>query len=63
LLAKDSITIYNMSGKVVRLVGSGNRETGRFTFSWDGLDERGQRVASGIYFYRLKPVTFLILKK
>jgi hypothetical protein len=65
-LAEDSkidLTIYNMAGEVIRHVETGNREAGSYTFSWDGMNESGQRVASGIYFCRLKADHFSDIKK
>ena len=32
----------------------GVQEAGRYSFSWDGTDERGMQVKSGVYFARLE---------
>ncbi len=48
------LAVYDLSGRLVRtLVDSELREGGRHTTPWDGRDERGLPVASGVYFYRL----------
>jgi hypothetical protein len=45
------VSIYNITGQVVRR-WSGYAEAGYITFEWNGRDENGENVASGIYFYR-----------
>jgi predicted outer membrane repeat protein len=46
------VTIYSASGRCVRtLTGSGDRNGVRQVV-WDGRDERGEKVASGVYFVR-----------
>jgi len=32
---------------------SGDREAGSYTLLWDGTDDAGRDLASGMYFYRL----------
>ncbi len=46
--------IYDVSGRLVERLVDGARLKGAFTAQWDGLDWRGQRVASGVYFWRLE---------
>ncbi|HEX5130965.1 MAG TPA: FlgD immunoglobulin-like domain containing protein [Candidatus Krumholzibacteria bacterium] len=48
------VAIYDVSGAVVARLDDGERPPGRHTLAWDGLDASGQRVASGVYFYRLE---------
>lgn len=43
------ITILDLRGRVVRDLGSANRPTGNFSLLWDGIDDRGRPVPSGIY--------------
>jgi flagellar hook assembly protein FlgD len=47
-----SLKIYNVNGQLVRNVFTGRKPSGFHTFDWDGTDERGAQVASGIYFAR-----------
>ncbi len=49
-----SLVIYNILGQRVRTLADEYQEPGYRTVIWDGKDERGREVASGIYFYRLK---------
>jgi C1A family cysteine protease len=48
------IRIYDPAGRLVRIVESGAREQGRHTAIWNGKDNAGHGVASGVYFCRLK---------
>jgi len=47
------LIIYNVRGQVVRTVVQGPLVRGRHERSWNGRDDSGRRVASGIYFARL----------
>lgn len=48
-----TLDIYDISGRRVRGLASGDFEAGAYRASWDGLDESGVRAASGHYLYRL----------
>ncbi len=48
------ITIYDVFGRRVRSLASGNFPAGESTLAWNGRDENDAQVASGIYFYRLR---------
>jgi hypothetical protein len=52
------LTIFNLIGQPVRVLVAADLPAGRHGFSWDGLDERGVAVPSGIYFYRLEHPDF-----
>jgi len=47
------LTIYDVKGRRVKNLLSDKLEAGRHTITWDGRNERGQVVTSGVYFYRL----------
>ena len=61
-LAEDAfvtLTIYDLSGRIVRTLDVGHRiastyESRSKAIYWDGKNRLGERVASGIYFYTLK---------
>jgi hypothetical protein len=48
-----SLAIYDASGRRVRALLSGPRGPGTYAARWDGRDEKGIEVPSGIYFYKL----------
>jgi hypothetical protein len=55
--------VYNVAGRLVRTLLSGEQPAGRLIVAWDGRDNRGSPVAAGIYFYRMQAGTFLKTKK
>ena len=56
LAARTQVTliIYDILGHPVRKLIDGNRQAGSHTIIWDGLDDSGNSLSSGIYFYRVK---------
>ncbi|MEW6685657.1 MAG: kelch repeat-containing protein, partial [Candidatus Edwardsbacteria bacterium] len=63
--SKVSLKIYNVAGQLVKtLVGQASLPAaGIYTCRWDGRDDSGKRVASGVYFYRLVAGDFTATKK
>jgi len=49
-----SLTIYNILGQKVKAVVDQQKSAGRYKVEWDGTDEKGHSVSSGLYFYVLK---------
>jgi len=47
------LEIYDIAGRLVKLLINDYSEAGRYTVIWDATDNYGQAVATGIYFYRL----------
>ena len=58
-----SLKVYNVNGDEVRRLASGVQSAGQHSVMWDGKDNRGKAVVSGIYFYRLQAGNFLQTKK
>ena len=48
------VTIFDILGRVVRRMSAGAQSPGTHSVLWDGSNNSGQRVASGIYFYTLQ---------
>ncbi len=58
-----NLQIYNTSGQLIRTLISGKMGAGEHQIIWNGLNEKGQVVASGIYFYQLNAGNFKATKK
>ncbi len=50
---KIVIKVYNMLGQEVRSLINEVRQPGRYSIQWDGKNNVGQQVSSGVYIYRL----------
>ncbi len=48
-----TVGVYDISGRRVRMLASGQRASGQHTMSWDGRDDSGRTVAGGVYFLRM----------
>jgi hypothetical protein len=48
-----NLAVYNSLGQKVRVLTDGPRSAGVHTVMWDGRDETGREVSSGVYFSRL----------
>lgn len=48
-----SLKVYNAAGQVVRTLANDNMKAGSYTASWDGRDDMGRHLASGVYFTKL----------
>lgn len=57
------LSIFNMLGQRVRRLAEGTRPEGEYQIEWDGRDDFGNRLPSGIYFYKLKAGNFIETKK
>jgi 3-phytase len=51
---EGTLAIYNLRGELVRTLAAGALAAGSHRVVWNGVDENGQAVASGIYIYRLQ---------
>jgi len=58
-----SLKVYGLTGHVVRTLVSGIVSSGLHQAHWDGRDDRGHQVPSGVYFYRLETPSFSSTKK
>lgn len=48
-----SLKVYNIAGELIKTLLKGPQEPGFHTVLWDGKDEIGKSVSSGVYFYKL----------
>jgi hypothetical protein len=48
------VTIYDVTGRVMRRLVNGTKSAGDHTVVWNGRDESGREVSTGIYFVRFE---------
>ena len=46
--------VYNMAGQTVAALVDGFREAGSHSLRWDGRDNSGRELSTGVYLYRLR---------
>jgi len=63
VMSQVELTIFNVLGQEVTTLADDVRAAGVYHVVWDGTDERGSPVASGVYFYRLKAGEFVATRK
>ena len=47
------LRVFDVAGRSVKMLAKGHLAPGVHTLQWNGTDDRGARVPSGVYFYRL----------
>jgi len=58
-----NLEIYNLLGQKIRTLIDGQKPTGSHTIRWDGRDETGAAVSSGVYLYTLTAGRFCGTRK
>ena len=48
------LTVYNLLGQVIKVLANEDVSAGNYSVIWNGTDNNGLQVSSGIYFYELK---------
>ncbi len=61
--AHTTLTVYNMLGQVVETLLDENLSPGEYHVTWNGVNQAGQELPSGIYFYELRANNFSQIKK
>ena len=61
--ADVNLSIFNMLGQKVRTLTSGSKPAGVYSLEWNGRDEMGQSVSTGVYLYTLSNGSTSITKK
>jgi len=65
-LAKNGLvelTVYNLMGQKIKTLVHEVKNAGQHVVQWDGRNNAGQSVASGLYFYNLKTANFMKTNK
>ncbi len=55
--------IYNIKGELVRTLFQSQMNAGSFMVQWDGRDDNGQNLTSGVYFFKLSTANFSATRK
>ena len=58
-----SLIVYNLLGRQVKKLVEGELSAGNHTISWDGTDNSGSEVSTGIYLYRLQTTDYVESRK
>ena len=62
--AAVKLTVYDATGQTVRTLFDGEHfSAGNYRTVWDGLNQNGEAVGSGVYFYELNAGDFTSMKK
>ncbi len=61
--AHATLCIYNALGQRVATLSDRERPAGTYSIVWNGMNDRGEAVASGVYFYRLETDDFVETRK
>ena len=66
--AEVKLTIYDMNGQLVRRLAVGHQAAGMYqsrsrAMYWDGRNQLGEPVASGLYFYTLTADDFTATRR
>jgi photosystem II stability/assembly factor-like uncharacterized protein len=60
---KVSLQVFDMNGRLVKIVASAAMQAGSHQFVWDARDERGNALNTGIYFVRIEMENYAETKK
>jgi len=61
--SRTKLVIYNTLGQEVRTLVNAPNTAGFHTVLWDGRNDNGQKISSGVYFYKLTAGTFIQTKR
>jgi hypothetical protein len=61
--SRVTIAIYDVAGRRIRTLTSDVWTAGSHRVTWDGRDDGGAQVASGVYFYRMRAPSFDTTRK
>jgi len=60
---KVELVIYNLIGQPIKILENGLKAPNLYIVNWNGTDEFGRVVPTGIYLYRLKVGNFTAIKR
>jgi len=57
------LVVYNMIGQKIKTLVNGQKDIGYYNVQWDGLNDNGYQVATGIYIYRFEAGEYIKSQK
>jgi len=60
---KVSLVVYDLLGRTIKTLVRDDMHAGEYRVVWNGTNESGKNVASGVYFYRLESEKFTAVRK
>ena len=61
--SKISLNVYDLSGRLVKKLLSGNLNSGTYSIEWNGKNTNGISAAAGVYFYSISSGKSTLIKK
>jgi flagellar hook assembly protein FlgD len=61
--AQVCLTVYDVKGRVARVLTAGQQSAGRHEALWDGTDEQGLPTGTGLYLYSLSAGDAVLTRK
>ncbi len=58
-----TLEVYNMKGQLMKTLVNEVKENGNYTVTWNGKDNSGKNVSSGVYFYKMETGKYVSTKK
>jgi len=62
-VVKVRLDVFNLRGQLVKTLVDRAMEAGDYRVQWEGTDNSGKHVSSGVYFYRMKAMKFVQTRK
>lgn len=61
--SRVALRVFDVRGRLIRTLANGNYAAGRHSIPWDGKNDAGDLVSSGVYFYQLEAGGFLATRR
>jgi len=63
VLVQVILKVYDLRGRLIRYLVDQQQQAGSYSVFWDGTDNTGRRVSSGVYLYRMQSGDFMQTRK
>jgi flagellar hook assembly protein FlgD len=60
---KVTLRVFDVTGRVIKTLVEETKTTGAYAVVWDGTNDRGEKVASGVFFYQFEAPGYQSAKK